>query len=182
MFKNAEYRVSLSQSLADVPALPPGDLEEDAPDASALPPVQGTVTVKLGVEEVRVDADAYMAELRDEVATLRKELDEVEEERRLASQKDLLAYIRALPEQQMASMTSEITDDVLDGMKKLVYSIMKGMGTSNVEANTLLQQSGSAMAQLCMWQLVIGYNLRELEVRDQLQKQLGVDDDGDGDA
>lgn len=140
------------------------------------------MTVKLGVEEVRVDADAYMAELRDEVATLRKELDEVEEERRLASQKDLLAYIRALPEQQMASMTSEITDDVLDGMKKLVYSIMKGMGTSNVEANTLLQQSGSAMAQLCMWQLVIGYNLRELEVRDQLQKQLGVDDDGDGDA
>ncbi|KAH8064614.1 DUF760-containing protein [Aureococcus anophagefferens] len=193
MFKNAEYRagqqkgdstyrVSLSQSLADVPALPPGDLEEDAPDASAPPPVQGTVTVKLGVEEVRVDADAYMAELRDEVATLRRELDEVEEERRLASQKDLLAYIRALPEQQMASMTSEITDDVLDGMKKLVYSIMKGMGTSNVEANTLLQQSGSAMAQLCMWQLVIGYNLRELEVRDQLQKQLGVDDDGDGDA
>ena len=58
--------MSLSQSLADVPALPPGDLEEDAPDASAPPPVQGTVTVKLGVEEVRVDADAYMAELRQE--------------------------------------------------------------------------------------------------------------------
>ena len=57
-------------------------------------------------------------------------------------------------------------------MKKLVYSIMKGMGTSSVEADTLLQQSGSAMAQLCMWQLAIGYNLRELEVRDQLQRQL----------
>ncbi|KAH8098512.1 DUF760-containing protein [Aureococcus anophagefferens] len=179
MFKNAEYRVSLSQSLADVPALPPGDLEEDAPDASAPPPVQGTVTVKLGVEEVRVDADAYMAELRDEVATLRRELDEVEEERRLASQKDLLAYIRALPEQQMASMTSEITDDVLDGMKKLVYSIMKGMGTSNVEANTppaVRLRHGPALHVA----LVIGRNLRELEVRDQLQKQLGVDDDGDG--
>ena len=59
---------------------------------------------------------------------------------------------------------------------------MKGMGTSNVEANTLLQQSGSAMAQLCMWQLVIGYNLRELEVRDQLQKQLDAADDDDAAA
>jgi hypothetical protein len=64
-------------------------------------------------------------------------------------------------------------------MKKLVYSIMKGMGTSSVEANTLLQQSGSAMAQLCMWQLAIGYNLRELEVKNALSKQLEA---GDGDA
>ena len=178
MFKNAEYRISLSQSLSDVPALPPGqfdDIAEDVATGASLPPVEGQVTVKLGESEVSIDADAYMSELRDEVATLRRELEEVENERRLASQKDLLAYIRSLPEQQMASMTSEITDDVLDGMKKLVYSIMKGMGTSNVEANTLLQQSGSAMAQLCMWQLVIGYNLRELEVRDQLQKQLGAD-------
>ena len=63
-------------------------------------------------------------------------------------------------------------------MKKLVYSIMKGMGTSSVEANTLLQQSGSAMAQLCMWQLAIGYNLRELEVKNALSKQLEAGDDG----
>jgi hypothetical protein len=53
------------------------------------------------------------------------------------------------------------------------------MGTSSVEANTLLQQSGSAMAQLCMWQLAIGYNLRELEVKNALSKQLEA---GDGDA
>lgn len=129
-----------------------------------------------------------MAELREEVSTLRRELDTVEKQRREAAQSDLLAYVRSLPEQQMAALTSEITDDVLDGMKKLVYSIMKGMGTSTVETETLLQQSGSAMAQLCMWQLAIGYNLRELEVRDQLQKQLGAGeaddagDDGGGEA
>ena len=51
------------------------------------------------------------------------------------------------------------------------------LDTCHFEASTLLQQSGSAMAQLCMWQLVIGYNLRELEVRDQLQKQLGASND-----
>ena len=72
----------------------------------------------------------------------------------------------------MTSLTSDVTDDVLDAMKKLVYSIMRGMGTSTLDPSLVLQQSGSAMAQLCMWQLVIGYNLRELEVRDQLQNQL----------
>ena len=153
MFKNAEYRLSLSSSLQDVPLL------EGADDGS-LPPVEGQVKVNVMGEEVSIDADAYMAELREDVETLRKELDLVEEAR------------RELPEQQMAALTSEITDDVLDGMKKLVYSIMKGMGTSSVEANTQLQQSGSAMAQLCMWQLAIGYNLRELEVKDLLSKQL----------
>jgi len=165
MFKNAEYRLSLSSSLQDVPLL------EGADDGS-LPPVEGQVKVNVMGEEVSIDADAYMAELREDVETLRKELDLVEEARREATQADLLAYVRALPEQQMAALTSEITDDVLDGMKKLVYSIMKGMGTSSVEANTQLQQSGSAMAQLCMWQLAIGYNLRELEVKDLLSKQL----------
>ena len=147
--------------LEDVPALMPG--EDDS--SSSLPRVEGQVKVNVMGEEVAIDADAYMAELREEVETLRTELDRVEEARREATQSDLLAYVRSLPEQQMAALTSEITDDVLDGMKKLVYSIMKGMGTSSVEANTLLQQSGSAMAQLCMWQLAIGYNLRELEVK-----------------
>jgi hypothetical protein len=28
------------------------------------------------------------------------------------------------------------------------------------------------MAQLCMWQLAVGYNLRELEVREELKKNL----------
>ena len=41
-------------------------------------------------EEVAIDADAYMAELREEVETLRTELDRVEEARREATQSDLL--------------------------------------------------------------------------------------------
>ena len=45
------------------------------------------------------------------------------------------------------------------------------------------------MAQLCMWQLVIGYNLRELEVREEMKQNLlsyssqveATDDDNDDD-
>ena len=50
----------------------------------------------------------------------------------------------------MAALTPEITDDVLDVMKKLVYSIMKGMGTSSVEAVTAAAV-GERDGALCMW-------------------------------
>ena len=64
-------------------------------DSSSLPPVEGQVKVNVMGEEVAIDADAYMAELREEVETLRTELDRVEEARREATQSDLLAYVRS---------------------------------------------------------------------------------------
>ena len=36
----------------------------------------------------------------------------------------------------------------------------------------MTEQSGEALAQLCMWQLVVGFNLRELEVRDNMKKNM----------
>lgn len=149
MFKNAEYRMSLTKSLP-------------APQADALPMIRGTIKVRVGDNEVAVDADEYMAELRDEVIELRRELAAGQD----LEKRDLIAYIRAMPEQQMSTLTSDITQDVLDAMKKLVYSIMRGIAAPEVEPGLVLTQSGPAMAQLIMWQLVIGYNLRDLELRD----------------
>ena len=57
-------------------------------------------------------------------------------------------------------------------MKGLVNAVMSGIGEGQITANTVTEQSGEAMAQLCMWQLVVGYNLRELEVREEMKKQL----------
>mmetsp|Transcript_1529 Transcript_1529/g.2039 ORF Transcript_1529/g.2039 Transcript_1529/m.2039 type:complete len:358 (+) Transcript_1529:99-1172(+) len=181
MFKNAEYRVSLSQSLDKVPALSPSEF--DGHELDPLPEVRGQVKVKIAQGlEVSVDADAYMKELRDEVKELREELAKVQQSQELAIRKDLLAYIKSMPEKQLADLTSGVSSEVLDAMKKLVYSIMRGMGTANLEPDVVLQQPGSAMAQLCMWQLVIGYNLRELEVRDQLQNQLAQSSSPEPDA
>ena len=61
--------------------------------------------------------------------------------------------------------------------------MLGGIGDGKIGANTVTEQSGEAMAQLCMWQLAVGYNLRELEVREamknNLNKILGSDDDLD---
>ena len=159
--QNAEYRLGLARSLEGVPSL---SESADADESAATPTIEGKIRVKISEGmEVEVDADAYMAELRSEVEELRAELARAqseangEEAARLAEgEADLLAYVRSMPEEQMRSLTSEVSEDVLDAMKRLVAAVMSGMGASEVSPNTLMQQSGSAMAQLCMWQLVVG--------------------------
>mmetsp|Transcript_27351 Transcript_27351/g.31223 ORF Transcript_27351/g.31223 Transcript_27351/m.31223 type:complete len:412 (+) Transcript_27351:107-1342(+) len=190
LFKNAEYRLSLTQSLdstiAGTFALP------ESKNKKTADPLKGEVRGKLKIRygkpnsqekenyetsedqpiEMEVDAAAYMSELRSEVSKLRNELVLRKKEKQEAIRKDLLLYIRTLPEQELRSLSSTISQDVLVAMKGLVNVVMAGIGEGQIDADTVTEQSGEAMAQLCMWQLVVGYNMRELEVREEMKKSL----------
>jgi hypothetical protein len=192
MFKNAEYRLSLSQSLGMTNGASPnflltGSDEEDEDEAEDLlkSKVKGKLKVRYGNAtkdgkegasglEMEVDAAAYMAELRSEVSKLRDELKLTRQAKDVELRKDLLTYIRTLPEQELRSLTSTISKDVLVAMKGLVNVVMSGIADEDGEIgpDTVTEQSGESMAQLCMWQLVVGYNLRELEVREEMKKSL----------
>ena len=65
-----------------------------------------------------------------------------------------------------------MSPEVLVCMKGLVQAVLGGIGDGKIGPDTVTEQSGEAMAQLCMWQLAVGYNLRELEVREQMKKNL----------
>lgn len=205
MFKNAEYRLSLTQSLgmATPPSFErssdllltgaPADVEDLDEDEDPLRgKVRGKIKLHYGgsgtnssatkdendVEmssdalEMEVDAAAYMSELRNEVSKLREELTEKRQAKEDALRKDLLLYIRTLPKQELRQLTNTISEDVLVGMKGLVNVVMAGIGDGQISPTTVTEQSGEAMAQLCMWQLVVGYNLRELEVREEMKNNL----------
>jgi len=236
MFKNAEYRMTLSNAVGSMDAVKNGRLlgsgeEEGDGVLDSKSKIMGKIKVKYGdvgitannatdtsegdvdqaqtekdkedsdgdddaaaavpqVDplssgyEVEVDAAAYMSELRSEVNRLRQELTIRKEEKEEAVRKDLLAYIRTLPEQEMRQLTGTISPDVLEAMKGLVNVVMEGIGDGQIRADTITEQSGEAMAQLCMWQLVVGYNLRELEVREEMKlfmdkgEEAGEDDGG----
>jgi hypothetical protein len=140
--------------------------------------------------ELEVDAASYLSELRSEVTKLRDALTQKRQAKEDALRKDLLLYIRTLPEQQLRSLTNTISPDVLVAMKGLVNVVMAGISDTNNNNNgaqqvqqqqqvpspgtaeTVMEQSGEAMAQLCIWQLVVGYNLRELEVREEIRNSL----------
>jgi hypothetical protein len=195
MFKNAEYRLSLSQSLGMTNAngysskLLLAGTEEEADEDEEYPSLMGKVKGKLKIHyggdleasdgapaskgmEIEVDAAAYMSELRSEVAKLKEDLAQTREAKEEALRNDLLMYIRTLPAQELQSLTNTMSQDVLVGMKGLVGAVLSGIGDGKIGPETVTEQSGEAMAQLCMWQLAVGYNLRELEVREEMRKSL----------
>ena len=60
-------------------------------------------------------------------------------------------------------------------MRQLVDTVIRGMGGDvALEAgyDVMTEVPSGTLAQLCMWQLVVGYNLREMEAREELNKQL----------
>ena len=213
MFKNAEYRLSMSQSLGMSQVISSNLLltgvdEQLHVDKDDDPLVSGKIKGKLKIRygkkgedknkdktpnatsdddsastddkkddaedgmEIEVDAAAYMSELRDEVSRLRDELAETKETKDEALRKDLLLYIRTLPGQELKSLTNTMSQDVLVCMKGLVQAVLAGIGDGKIGPDTVTEQSGEAMAQLCMWQLAVGYNLRELEVREEMKKNM----------
>jgi hypothetical protein len=210
MFKNADYRLSLAQSLGAPPSsmLLAGNEEDEDDEEENI--MNGKVRGKLRIRyrtpknkkdidsdetseddddsdydaattdglELEVDAASYMSELRQEVSQLRDDLMTTRKEKEEALRKDLLLYIRTLPEQELRSLTNTMSPDVLVAMKGLVQAVMSGIGEGEIGPDTITEQSGEAMAQLCMWQLSIGYNLRTLEVREEMKKSLitgGID-------
>lgn len=197
MFKNAEYRLSLQQSLGSERQVSSGLLLKGSADEEKIDPLKGKVKGKLRIKygglfgqgqpetssestpeptdgvELEVDAAAYMSELRSEVEQLRDELMITRKAKEEALRKDLLTYIRTLPPQELRGLTSTVSEDVLVAMKGMVKAVLSGIGDEDqIGPDTVTEQSGEAMAQLCMWQLVVGYNLRTLEVREEMRKSL----------
>jgi hypothetical protein len=70
-----------------------------------------------------------------------------------------------------------MSPEVLDAMKGLVTAVLSGISDEDgdgemISPATVTEQSGESLAELCMWQLVVGFNLRELEVREEIKSSL----------
>jgi len=163
MFRNAEYRRSLVSSLDK-------QLKAGADAPLTLPPVSGTVSVKLGegLPLAEVDAAAYMAELRSEVEGLRAQLAKSKQ----GGEEDdavLIQYIQKLDPQDQQALTAEVSPEVLTAMGQLVASILIDLNVTN---DMETEAPADKLRQLLITQLVTGYRLRELEVKDSLKDRF----------
>ncbi len=148
--------------------------------------MSGTLKVQLeNGEEVEVDAAAYMAELKAEAQRLRAELSSAkaeEESSQGALATSLSAYVSKLPEDQLKALTSGITDDVVSAMRMLVAYILRRPGPegqASSDEDVLSKEDavtieGDKMTQLCLYQLVLGYKLREAEATGEAQLRVGL--------
>jgi hypothetical protein len=162
MFRNAQYRKSLLDSLESA---------EDRGQAAqlALPSVSGKIIVEIGPEmKAEVDAAAYMAELRSEVEGLRAQL-VAAQEAQANSTSNLVAYVSQLAPEEVQTLTSEISKEVLDAMGQLITSILRD---ADVQPDAMMSASDGKMRELLVWQLVTGYKLREMEVKRELKDKF----------
>mmetsp|Transcript_6241 Transcript_6241/g.22180 ORF Transcript_6241/g.22180 Transcript_6241/m.22180 type:complete len:136 (+) Transcript_6241:742-1149(+) len=127
-------------------------------------------------KEIEVDANAYVSELSREVKQLKSELLSLQKQNDMDEVQDILGFVQRLDNKEMQSLTSSVSPEVLDAMRKLVDTVIKGMGADpslmNEGIEIITEVPASTLAQLCMWQLVVGYNLREMEAREELNKRL----------
>lgn len=118
-------------------------------------------------ENISVSVQELTNALSQEVQSLRSELLSIKSERENELKSNLLTYIQALPEKDMKRLTSDMSTEVLQSIQMLVDAVMLRLGIEKNGPEMLIQQSIGQLAQLCMWQIIVGYKLRELEAFDK---------------
>jgi len=151
------------------------------------------------VTTISLSAEELTSALSEEITSLKQELLRIRSEREVELQTNLLTYIQALTDSDMARLSTDMGDEVMSAIQLLVDVLMKKLGVMNSGSKlslgegegegeedgydedeymgvgydeedggeVLLQQSVGVIAQLCMWQIVVGYNLCELEANDK---------------
>ncbi|KAK9851340.1 hypothetical protein WJX84_009372 [Apatococcus fuscideae] len=197
MFRNAQYRLELRTSIsgslledmgmdAPVKELPEDDLDQKSTitalqeiftTASGYAPgsqkhkAEGTVLrwhKEYGTEEIPVQQ--YIESLEHEVSLLRRELQNSTYLK--MSQNQLLDYMKCLEQQSLNELTASQDEDTAEAMNSFVHRLL-GSGDDGA-AEGLGECTSQELSKLLVWLLVVGYQLRVLEVRLDLEATMLV--------
>ena len=177
-----------------------GDDEDDEEASEPDQEISGTLEIELDSGKVvEVDAKEYMDSLKEEARKLKLAL---RREKGAAAPQagagendpmagilsgagggadvpDIAGYI-ASRQGDVKSLTEGIKPEIVDTMKKLVAFVLdggdSGLGRKNLspqeKASMEMEIPGSALQQLALWQLVLGYRLREEEAKGEYMNLL----------
>lgn len=171
MFKNAQYRLELQQSLEQV-ALPDAHEKQDEEDYA--PGTQKKVTGEVirwnkdsGPE--KMDAVKYIEYLEAEIEELNRQV-----ARRSASgQNELLDYLKSLEPQNLKDLTSTAGEDVVFAMNTFIKRLLAASDPSQMKT-TATETSAAELAKLLYWLMMVGYSIRNIEVRFDMERVLGA--------
>lgn len=173
-----EFKAVLGGS--ELPAMPPGSdkrlaASQPEPVKAVNPSISGKLTVELeGGGKMEVDAAKYVDELRASVQAMQAELAKVNQAGASASA-TIGGYLANLPKDELRSLTRNMQPEVVTAMRQLVDHVVKGTFQADEvpPPDTLVAISRDALAQVCMWQLILGYRLRQAEAQGEAQQRLG---------
>lgn len=170
------------------------DEEEDDNDATLSESISGTIEIEMDDGKVvEVDAQEYMENLKEEAQKLKLALRKEQQSSSATNgdssdpmaglfptnsqgaeeMVDIASYI-ASRQGDVKSLTEGIKPEIVDTMKKLVNFVLdSGKSMSDQErAEMEMEIPGSALQQLALWQLVLGYRLREEEAKGEYVRLL----------
>ena len=150
--------------------------------------LSGIIKVEMDNDNVvDVDANEYVAALKAEMAALKSALAKESDELAMSGEKigldgdndeglqqaGLGGYLMALPEDNVKALTKGISNDVIESMRMLINYVLDG-GPANagkLEKEEKVALPAGALRQLGLWQLVLGYRLRELEAKGEYKER-----------
>lgn len=170
MFKNAQYRLELQQSLEEV-ALPDVQEPKDVPDYA--PGTQKNVSGEVirwnnvsGPE--KIDAKKYIELLEAEIEELNRQVGR----KSFNGQNELLEYLKSLEPQNLKELTSSAGEDVVLAMNTFIKRLL-AVSDPHQMKTSVTETSAPELAKLLYWLMVVGYSIRNIEVRFDMERVLG---------
>lgn len=171
MFRNAQFRLELQQSLEQV-ALSDAQDKKDAPDYA--PGTQKKVSGEVirwnnvsGPE--KIDAVKYIEILEAEI----EELNSLVARKSATGQNELLEFMKNLEPQNLKDLTSSAGEDVILAMNTFIKRLLAVSDPGQMKTN-VTETSAPELAKLLYWLMVVGYSIRNIEVRLDMEKVLGT--------
>ncbi|CAL5332044.1 unnamed protein product [Camellia sinensis] len=203
MFRNAQYRLELQRSLEQVALPEVQDKETDSTiweDNSWLlmfyklvmgckmqnhfrvlrdvPDYAPGTQKKVSGEVIRwnnvsgpekIDAVKYIELLEAEIEELHQEVG-----RKSANgQNELLEYLRSLQPQNLKELTSSAGEDVVLAMNTFIKRLLAVTDPGQMKTSAT-ETSAPELAKLLYWLMVVGYGIRNIEVRFDMERVLGT--------
>ncbi|CAL0318964.1 unnamed protein product [Lupinus luteus] len=171
MFRNAQYRLELQESLQQV-ALPDVQDKKDIPDYA--PGTQKNVSGEVirwnnvsGPE--KVDAKKYIELLEAEVEELNRQVGRQSSN----AQNELLEYLKSLEPRNLKDLTSSAGEDVVFAMNTFIKRLLAVSDPDQMKTS-VTETSAPELAKLLYWLMVVGYSIRNIEVRYDMERVLGT--------
>ncbi|CAH9094856.1 unnamed protein product [Cuscuta europaea] len=173
MFRNAQFRLEMQQSL-QLAALP----YPESQDAIDVPDYAPGTQKKVSGEVIRwnnvsgaekIDAVKYIELLEAEVEELNRQI-----ERKSANgQNEMFEYLKTLEPQNLKELTSSAGEDVVLAMNTFIERLLAISDPSQMKMS-VTETSVPELAKLLYWLMVVGYSIRNIEVRFDMERVLGT--------
>ncbi|KAL3514856.1 hypothetical protein ACH5RR_027573 [Cinchona calisaya] len=171
MFRNVKYRIELQQSLEQV-ALPGAPASKDAPEfaSGSQKKVTGEVIIWNNISgPEKLDAVKYMELLEAKIEELNCQID-----RNFShEQNELLDYLKTLEPHNLKELSGTAGEDVILAMNTFIKRLLAVSEPSQMKT-TVTETSARELAKLLYWLMMVGYSIRNIEVRFDMERILGI--------